>query len=71
MNPRYVILQGLAGTAGGFLQIVPLLIYYVKLIILGSTPRAVYNIKFGLRSVAWGTTFPGVTLLVVISKTLI
>lgn len=65
---RYVILQGLAGTAGGFLQIIPLLIHYVKLFILGSTPRAVYGIKYGLRNVAWGTTFPGVTLLVVISK---
>jgi hypothetical protein len=65
---RYIILQGLAGTAGGFLQIVPLLIYYVKLFILGSTPRAVYGIKYGLRGVAWGTTFPGITLLVVISE---
>jgi len=42
-------------------------IYYVKLIILGSTPRSVYGIKYGLRNVAWGTTFPGVTLLVVIT----
>jgi hypothetical protein len=53
--------------AGGFLQAVPLAIYYVKLILLGSTPRSVYNIKYGLRSIAWGTTFPGITLLVVIT----
>ena len=64
---RYIILQGLSGAAGGFLQIVPLIIYYVKLFILGSTPRSVYNIKYGARNVAWGTTFPGITLLVVIS----
>ncbi|KAJ7754438.1 hypothetical protein B0H16DRAFT_744297 [Mycena metata] len=63
----YTILQGLAGTAGGFLQIVPLIVYYVKLFLLGSTPRSVYGIKYGARSVAWGTTFPGVTLLVVIA----
>ncbi|KAJ6473515.1 hypothetical protein C8R47DRAFT_1053586 [Mycena vitilis] len=63
----YTILQGLSGTAGGFLQIVPLVIYYVKLILLGSTPRSIYNIKYGARSVAWGTTFPGITLLVVIA----
>ncbi|RDB30694.1 Uncharacterized protein RSN1 [Hypsizygus marmoreus] len=63
----YVILQGLAGVAGGFLQIVPLIIYYVKLFILGSTPRSVYGIKYRLRDVAWGTAFPGVTLLVVIA----
>lgn len=64
----YVILQGLAVTAGGFLQAVPLVIYYVKLFILGSTPRSIYGIKYGARSVAWGTTFPGITLLVVIGS---
>ncbi|KAF8135989.1 hypothetical protein K438DRAFT_1882078 [Mycena galopus ATCC 62051] len=63
----YMILQGLSGAAGGFLQIVPLIVYYVKLFLLGSTPRSVYGIKYGARSVAWGTTFPGVTLLVVIA----
>ncbi|KAG6826743.1 hypothetical protein H0H92_014616 [Tricholoma furcatifolium] len=63
----YLVLQGLSGVAGGFLQIVALIIYYVKLFILGSTPRSIYGIKFGLRNVQWGTTFPGVTLLVVIA----
>ncbi|PFH49884.1 hypothetical protein AMATHDRAFT_75949 [Amanita thiersii Skay4041] len=63
----YIILQGLSGTAGGFLQIVRLIIYYVKLVILGSTPRSVYSIKYVPPSVAWGTLFPGITLLVVIS----
>ncbi|KAF9448040.1 DUF221-domain-containing protein [Macrolepiota fuliginosa MF-IS2] len=63
----YIILQGLSGTAGGFLQIVPLIIYYVKLVLLGSTPRSVYNIKYVLRNVAWGTLFPVITLLCVIS----
>ncbi|KAJ7359243.1 hypothetical protein DFH08DRAFT_769128 [Mycena albidolilacea] len=63
----YTLLQGLSGTAGGFLQIVPLVVYYVKLFLLGSTPRSVYGIKYGARSVAWGTTFPGITLLVVIA----
>ena len=46
----------------------PLIVYYVKLFILGSTPRSVYNIKYGLRSVSFGTLFPSTTLLVVISK---
>lgn len=63
----YVILQGLAGSAGGFLQIVALAIYYVKLFILGSTPRSVYDIKFTPRKVAWGTLFPGITLLTIIT----
>ncbi|THU93637.1 DUF221-domain-containing protein [Dendrothele bispora CBS 962.96] len=64
----YVILQGLSGAAGGFLQIVPLVIYYVKLYLLGSTPRSVWGIKYGARSVAWGTLFPGITLLTVICE---
>ncbi|EFI27929.1 hypothetical protein CC1G_14420 [Coprinopsis cinerea okayama7 len=63
----YVVLQGLSGAAGGFLQIVSLIIYYVKLFILGSTPRSVYNIKYTPGHVAWGTLFPGITLLTVIT----
>ncbi|KAF5356746.1 hypothetical protein D9756_006681 [Leucocoprinus leucothites] len=65
----YIILQGLSGTASGFLQVVPLVIYYVKLVLLGSTPRSVYSIKYVLGSVAWGTLFPSITLLAVISLT--
>jgi hypothetical protein len=63
----YLLLQGLSGVAGGFLQIVSLIVYYVKLFLLGSTPRSIWGIKYGQGSVAWGTTFPGVTLLVVIA----
>jgi calcium permeable stress-gated cation channel len=63
-----MILQGLSGTAGGFLQIVTLVVYYVKLFLLGSTPRSIYSIKYGVRTVQWGTLFPGVTLLVVIGE---
>jgi len=62
----YVILQGLSGTAAGYLQAVQLILYYVKIILLGSTPRSVYDIKFGPRMVNWGTLFPSITLLVVI-----
>lgn len=42
--------------------------YYLKLYVLGSTPRSIYNIKFGTRSVSFGTLFPSTTLLVVISE---
>ncbi|KII90959.1 hypothetical protein PLICRDRAFT_158404 [Plicaturopsis crispa FD-325 SS-3] len=63
----YIILQGLSVTAGGFLQIVTLFMYYLKLFVMGSTPRSIYNIKYGARSVAWGTLFPSMTLLVVIT----
>ncbi|KAJ3491586.1 hypothetical protein NLI96_g589 [Meripilus lineatus] len=63
----YIILQGLTGVASGFLTIVPLIVYYVKLILLGSTPRSVFGIKYTGRSVQWGTLWPGITLLVVIT----
>lgn len=63
----YILLQGLSGVAGGFLSIVGLIIYYVKLFILGSTPRSIYNIKYAQTTVAWGTLFPSITLLVVIT----
>ncbi|KDQ58423.1 hypothetical protein JAAARDRAFT_667498 [Jaapia argillacea MUCL 33604] len=63
----YILLQGLSGTAAGFLQAVPLILYYVKIFLLGSTPRSVYNIKYKGSSVAWGTLFPGTTLLVVVA----
>ncbi|CCM04897.1 uncharacterized protein FIBRA_07093 [Fibroporia radiculosa] len=63
----YIILQGLSGSASGFLDIISLAIYYVKLYLMGSTPRSIYNIKYSLNSVQWGTAFPSVTLLVVIT----
>lgn len=63
----YILLQGLSGVAGGFLSAVALVLYYVKLFLLGSTPRSVYNIKYAQTTVAWGTLFPSITLLVVIT----
>ena len=62
----YILLQGLTGTAGGFLQAVTLLLHYIKLKLLGSTPRSIYDLKYGARSVAWGTLFPSTTLIIVI-----
>ncbi|EPQ57465.1 DUF221-domain-containing protein, partial [Gloeophyllum trabeum ATCC 11539] len=63
----YILLQGLSGTASGFLQASTLVLYYVKLFVLGSTPRSIYNIKYGRGSLSWGTTFPGMTLFVVVA----
>ncbi|KAI0250632.1 DUF221-domain-containing protein [Lactifluus subvellereus] len=63
----FILLQGLSGVAGGFLQIVPLVMYYVKITLLGSTPRSVYGIKYEPRISEWGTLFPTMTQLVVIT----
>ena len=45
----------------------PLALYYVKITLLGSTPRSVYKIKYSPRTSNWGTLFPSTTLLVVIT----
>ena len=52
----------------GLLQLVPLARYYFGITLSGSTtPRSVYNIKYGPRTSNWGTIFPSTTLLVVIT----
>ncbi|GAA6042266.1 hypothetical protein JCM8097_000605 [Rhodosporidiobolus ruineniae] len=65
----YFVTTSLAGAAGALLQVAKLAIYYVKLFLLGSTPRSVYNIKHNLSTVAWGTLWPSMTLLTVIGLT--
>ncbi|CAD6892990.1 unnamed protein product [Tilletia laevis] len=63
----FIALQGLTGAASGFLRIVPLIVYYVKLVLLGSTPRKVWHINHDMGAVAWGTLFPTTTLITVIA----
>ncbi|GAA5978196.1 hypothetical protein JCM11641_001131 [Rhodosporidiobolus odoratus] len=65
----YFVTTSLAGAAGALLQVAKLVLYYVKLILLGSTPRSVWNIKYTMASVAWGTMWPSMTLLTVIGLT--
>ncbi|POY71826.1 hypothetical protein BMF94_5187 [Rhodotorula taiwanensis] len=62
----YFVTASFAGAAGALLQIAHLAVYYVKLVLLGSTPRAVWNIKSWFPAVAWGTLWPSMTLLTVI-----
>lgn len=63
----YIALQGLTGAASGFLQIAPLVIYYIKKALLSSTPRKVWHIDNDMSSVAWGTLFASTTLLTAIA----
>lgn len=51
----YFVTTSFAGAAGSLLQIAKLVVYYVKLVLLGSTPRSVFNIKYTMATVAWGT----------------
>jgi hypothetical protein len=46
----YFIVTGLSGSAGSLLQIAGLVVYYVKLYLLGSTPRAVFSIRYNMVS---------------------
>lgn len=46
----YFIVTGLSGSAGSLLQIAGLVVYYVKLYLLGSTPRAVFGIRYNMVS---------------------
>lgn len=62
----FVLLQGLTGSASGFLQIAPLVIYYIKKFLLASTPRKLWHVENDMPSVAWGTLFASTTLLSVI-----
>ena len=63
----FIMLEGLLGTARGFLQVLPLAMYYVKITLFGSTPRSVYSIKYSPRTSNWGALFPQMTLLVAIT----
>lgn len=62
-----MITNGLSGAAGGVLQIVVLIFYYVKVVLLGGSPRSVYNIRFVMPNTSWGQTFPGQSLTAVIA----
>ena len=64
----YVILHGLSGTGAGFIQITYFLIYYLRLTMVGSTPRALYNVKYRLKRAKFGEIFPEATLIAVIGK---
>ena len=61
----FVIYMTFWGAASSFLQLVALIIYYVKLKILSSTPRTVWHLKNDMGAPQWGVLFP-LSLLVVI-----
>ncbi|GAA6060530.1 hypothetical protein JCM10212_005611 [Sporobolomyces blumeae] len=65
----YFVTVSFSGAAGNLLQIARIAIYYVKLVLLGSTPRSIFGIKYNMSPVYWGTLFPSMTLLTVIGLT--
>ena len=65
----FIILQGLAISAGALLQMVGLILFKVLGMILDTTPRKMYNRWSSLSGLGWGTVFPVYTNLAVISIT--
>ena len=65
----YFILQGLTFASGALLQIVGLVLAKVLGRLLDSTPRKMYERWSTLSSLGWGTIFPVLELLTVISIT--
>jgi len=63
----FIALQGLTGAASGFLRVAALAVFYIKLYLLGSTPRKVWHINHDMGAVSWGTLFPTTTLITVIA----
>ncbi|KAK5078631.1 phosphate metabolism protein 7 [Lithohypha guttulata] len=63
----YFILQGLTFASGALLQIVGLVLFHLLGKILDTTPRKMYNRWSQLSSLGWGTIFPVLELLTVIS----
>ncbi|KAL7422246.1 phosphate metabolism protein 7 [Cryptotrichosporon argae] len=61
-----LVLTQFTGTAGTLLQYMTLLLYYVRVILGGGTPRNFYKSRYRMPTNNWGTTFPGVTVYAVI-----
>ncbi|KAK5380624.1 phosphate metabolism protein 7 [Exophiala xenobiotica] len=65
----YFILQGLVFSSGQLLQIVGLILFNVMSRVLDKTPRKMYNRWSSLSSVGWGSVFPIMEMMTVISIT--
>ena len=61
----FIMVQGVS--IDNWVQAWPFVKYYVKITLFGSSPRSVYDIKYSPRTSDWGTLYPKMTLLVVIT----
>jgi hypothetical protein len=65
----YFILQGLVFSSGQLLRITGLIVFNALSRLLDNTPRKMYTRWSSLSSVGWGTTFPIIEMMTVISIT--
>lgn len=63
----FIILQALAGAAGGLLQVTSVVIYYIKAFILAGTPRKSWHVHHDVGAPAWGVLFPAITLITTVT----
>lgn len=63
----YMSLQGISGGPMLFLQLVPLILYFVMLKLLASTPRSIWHKKNDMGAPAWGVFFPSTLFIVVVA----
>lgn len=62
-----IMATGLGGASGAILQVVKLLIYYLKVKLLGSNPRSLQKARFAMPSVKFGQGYPQQLLTAVIA----
>ncbi|KAF8070342.1 DUF221 family protein [Lyophyllum atratum] len=63
----YMVTQGLAGAGGALVQLVPLIIHYIRKWFLGRTPRQAYGVTFLMPSADFGIVLPRLSLLATIA----
>ena len=57
----YFVTTGLSGAAGAFLSLATLILHYIFVVLLSSSPRKVFGLKFQMRHFDFGTVFPNVS----------
>ena len=62
-----VLVTGFAKTSGAILQIAKLIIYYIKVKLLGGNPRSLQKARYTMPSIQFGTTYPNQLLTAVIA----
>ncbi|KAF9467356.1 DUF221 family protein [Collybia nuda] len=63
----YMVTQGLAGAGGALLQLVPLVLHFIRKWFLGRTPRQAYGVTFLMPSADFGVILPRLSLLATIA----
>ncbi|ODN74029.1 hypothetical protein L202_07505 [Cryptococcus amylolentus CBS 6039] len=63
----YILTATFTGAAKTYARVVPVIMYALRGILAGNTPRKVYAKKFKMDSLAWATAFPPTCLLICIT----